>query len=86
MMKVEEHDYLHCREIAGHGLCGVARFLFTTGLVLGIEETGYRGRYCYEHRMDAIGALMDWNGIGDPPGPWIKYKGEGGERSNNHSE
>lgn len=24
----------------------------------------------------------EWNGIGDPLGNWIKYKGGGGEREN----
>lgn len=50
-------------------------FLFTTGLIVGLASAGYRVRYCYENRLDAIEALSLWDGQNDPPGPWIKAKG-----------
>lgn len=53
------------------------RFLFTTGLVVGITPDAYRTRYCYQSIGAALQALMDWNGEGDPPGDWIKEKGYG---------
>lgn len=73
-----EYDAL--REVPGHAICGVRRFLFTYGLVVGMDDTGYAGRYCYEFRAEAVDALREWDGIGDPPGQWIVYKGRGGER------
>lgn len=64
------------------GLCGLQRFAFTIGLVYGITETGYDGRFCYpmEHGMqstiiEASVALADWSGEGFPTGNWLKHKG-----------
>jgi hypothetical protein len=62
------------------GKCATMKFIFTTGLVFGLDDSGYRGRYCYETETEAFIALMLWDGTGDPQGPWIKYKGVGGER------
>ena len=80
---LEIEGFTHIRVIDGK-ICGIKRFLFTTGLVVGLNEIGYDGRYCYEHRSDAVDALREWDGNGDPSGDWIKYKGIGGERSNNN--
>lgn len=79
---LEEQGYYSLREVEGRGLCGLMKFIFTTGLVLGLDEHSYRGRYCYSSAADAQSALDSWDSQGDPGGPWIKYKGEGGERSN----
>lgn len=57
------------------------RFLFTTGLLVGLHGIGYRTRFCYPSAETAANALAQWDGRGDPPGPWIKEKGNG-ERSN----
>ena len=64
----------HTRIINGK-LCGLARFLFTTGLVVGLERDGFERRYCYEYEIEAFRALIAWDGEGHPPGPWIKCKG-----------
>jgi hypothetical protein len=60
----------------------VTQFLFTFGLLVGVTPDTYRTRFCYERMTDAIAALLTWDGSGDPPGPWIKEKGRGVERSN----
>lgn len=78
---LQQEGYTELREIEGQGLCGLYRFLFTTGLVTGIEAHRYRGRYCYKEHADARNAIVHWDGKNDPSGPWIKYKGKGGERS-----
>lgn len=75
-------EYQSPKEIPGQGICALQRMMFTTGLFVGINEVGYRGRYCYSNYADAKEALEQWDGFGDPPGPWIKWKGEGGDRSN----
>jgi len=55
---------------------GVAQFLLHIGIVcVGLDETGYRTRFCYEDKRTALFALLTWDGRGDPPGPWIKEKG-----------
>lgn len=81
-MEVEDWraDYEMLQEVPGHGLCGLHKYLFTTGLVIGLDEDGLAGRYCYAQWADAWKALRNWDGVGDPTGPWIKYKGTGGER------
>ena len=76
---------LDCLLAAGHTsvrildgqVCGVKSFLFTSAIVVGIDECGYSRRYCYEHQADAQAALLAWNGLGHPGGPWIKCKGSG---------
>lgn len=73
-------EYECLRQVPGHGLCGLHKFMFTTGLVFGIDEQGYHGRYCYTQWADAWKALRAWDGTGDPSGPWIKYKGPPTER------
>ena len=79
---LETEGYYEIREISGIGLCGLRKFIFTTGLVIGIGEIQYYGRYCYSNESDALEALNKWDGKEDASGPWIKYKGITGERSN----
>lgn len=79
-MNYEKEGYYSLKEIPNKGLCGLMDFVFTTGLVIGINEIGYFGRYCYSSKEEAVKAFNEYNGEGDPTGPWIKYKGEGGER------
>ena len=57
----------------GH-LAGVSRFLFTYGLCTKVDWEGYGARWCFKDPMDAVRALAEWDGQGDPPGPWIKQK------------
>ena len=84
--ELEKEGYFDLKVIPGKGICGLLRMIFTVGLVIGITDYGYYGRYCYKHLSDAKEALKNWDGNGDPEGPWIKYKGEGGERSNSNKE
>lgn len=70
------NGYTHISEIAGK-LCGLVTLMFTTGLVVGLDEIGYECRYCFESEQDAKAALEAWNGHGHPSGPWIKCKGRG---------
>ena len=72
----------HFKNVHTRGLCGIRRFVFTTGLIIGIDYWGYYGRYCFNSHAEAVSALEKWDGQGDPEGDWIKYKGESGERSN----
>lgn len=78
--ELEGFGYSDIHLLPARGLCGIHKLMFTTGLVVGMDRYGYVGRYCYEHERDARAALAAWNGRDDPPGPWIKWKGEGGER------
>lgn len=80
---LESEGYYEIKEIPGRGVCAIRKFLFTYGLLWGIDSMGYKGRWCYDNPVEPITAINKWDGIGDPEGNWIKYKGEGGERSKN---
>lgn len=60
--------YKEIRELPGRGICAVQRFIYTSGIVSGIDEWGYEGRWCYKTMADAVAALREWNGEGDPGG------------------
>ena len=79
---LNQSGYFQLREIPGHGLCGVCRFIFTVAIVCGINSVGYRYRYCYPDALSANMAYDEWDGEGHPPGNWIKRKGEGGDLAN----
>lgn len=53
----------------------VQRFMFTVGVVTGLDDFGYRCRWCYTSYLAASQALAHWSGKGNPPGVWIKQKG-----------
>ena len=73
---LEKEGYSHLREYGtSNGICGIRRMLFTTGLFCGLTQNFYEGRWCYPTMFDAVQALTKWDGRGDPPGNWIKYKG-----------
>lgn len=74
--------YINVRKLPNGVWIGVARMIYTAGLLVGLTIEGYSGRYCYPTLLDATDAVKLWDGNGDPPGPWIKYKGDGGERLN----
>jgi hypothetical protein len=76
--QLESQGYCYIKEIPNRGICAIMKFMFTYGLCYGIDNTGYKGRYCYPHEKveDAILALHKWNGESDPDGDWIKHKGK----------
>ena len=76
MSEALELGYNPVRVLPTGELAGVSDMIFTTALVVGIDEIGYKTRYCYELRSDAETALREWTGVGDPPGPWVKQKPE----------
>jgi hypothetical protein len=81
--EIEQLRYQHPRLLASGEWAALQHMFFTVGLFVGLDETGYRTRFCFEHYADARMALESWDGHGDPPGPWIKEKGApGGDRRN----
>ncbi len=79
---LESKSYFSICEKPCKGICALERMAFTTGLWIGLTKSFRHGRYCYENLSDAKSAINSWDGSGDPPGNWIKYKGIGGERMN----
>jgi len=76
-MNYSEEGYFEIREIPGNGICALMRFVFTVGLVVKIDPTGYERRYCYSSLREAMDDINSWDGTGHPQGNWIKCKGSG---------
>lgn len=81
-----EDGYELATELPNGDVLVAKEMMFTTGLHVvkanyahetrARGDSGVRTRFCYEHREDAIDALTQWDGQGDPPGPWVKQKPE----------
>jgi hypothetical protein len=67
--------YISLRLMPDGHVAGVNPFLWTYGLCTKLDWNGYDDRWCFESPISALIALADWDGKGDPPGPWIKQKG-----------
>jgi len=80
--EIEALGYFGPRLLPTGEWAALHRFLFTTDLIVGIDRFGYRTRFGYESAFDALNALTQWGGTGDPSGPWIKEKGQGRDREN----
>jgi hypothetical protein len=68
------------RIIEGRGICGTTtkNFLFTNAIAFGLDENGWRGRWCYPKELGIEHvkvAFKYWKGEGDPLGDWMKHKG-----------
>ena len=77
--EAEAIGYCPARLLPTGKIAGVMRMIHTFGLVVDIDEEGNGGRYCYNNFAEATLALADWDGTGDPPGPWLKAKIAGKE-------
>lgn len=75
--ELESLGYTCLRTLPNGEVAGLMNMLFTTGLFIGLRSNGYRIRYCYSEWNQAADALASWDGCGDPPGPWLKAKGDG---------
>jgi len=79
---IEALGYLIPRQLPNGEWIAIMRMPFTVGLFVGITEYSYRTRFCYADAVHAVLASIEWDGTGDPPGPWIKEKGSGVDRMN----
>ena len=78
-----DDDYFLLRRETPNGRkIALQRFIFTIGLLVDVTADSYGDRYCYDNFFDAAIAALEWNGEGDPPGPWLKHKGRGIDRPN----
>ncbi len=65
----EEQGYACVCKMHGD-IVGLYKFLFTTGIVVGMDETGYKYRYCYHTDSEAFTGLLEWilEGSEEPAG------------------
>lgn len=80
--RLEAEGYISIRMLPNGKMAGLMQFMFTLGLVVGLDEHGHEYRYCYEHMLDAAKDLATCDSEGDPAGAWIKHKGRGIDRLN----
>lgn len=71
-----KEGYLFPRKLPNGEWLALKKMLYTTGLFIIENKTSWRTRWCYENHNDALAALVYFDGVGDPPGPWIKQKPE----------
>lgn len=57
----------------------VVPFLFTWAIIADLSEAGYEDRWCYHSLAEALGALEDWDGTGEPEG-WHRHPNTGRRR------
>ena len=56
-------------------IVALGKFIFTTGIMVGMDETGYKHRYCYHTQIEAEIGLLSWIGSGDvEPSGYITKK------------
>ena len=77
-----EEGYLLPHKLPTGKWVGCLQMNYTGGLFVGLDESGYEKRYCYQTIYGAMVASLEWDGEGDPPGNWIKEKGNGIDRIN----
>ncbi|WP_139339112.1 hypothetical protein [Marinobacter lutaoensis] len=58
---------------------GVKPFLFTWAIIADFTPSGYKERWCYHSLTDALAALNDWDGNGEPDG-WHRHVNTGRRR------
>lgn len=80
-----EH-YAAFRQLPDGRWCGVARLLYHWTLHVDIDWTGYADRYCFRHLPDALQALRDWDGTGDPGDKWHRHPASGRRRDEHGNE
>ena len=74
-MKGVEHA-LYWREVDDDFMVCVYSMLFNDRVCFGLKGVGYYERaFCFPKGGSAIEAAKEWDGEGDPPGPWIKETG-----------
>lgn len=59
---LRDNGYRELREVEGRGVCGLQRFLYTVGVCVGLDKTGYRGRFCFDTWSNASLFLKEWDG------------------------
>ena len=60
--RLEKMGYREIQYINGM-LCGIQRYMFTVGVCVDMDETGYRMRFCFDTWQNAFLFLNEWDGV-----------------------
>lgn len=74
--QAEELGYLEYREFDNGRNAALCGLLYTWAILADLDEIGYGDRWCYETRADALRALNEWGGEGEPSG-WHRHPATG---------
>ena len=74
-VELTEQGYTNLKHIENKGICGILVHNNVIGLCYGITIEDYEGMYVYSNQIDAIKALKNWNGIGNPTFNYIRHSG-----------
>lgn len=55
---------------------GLLRFMYTWAIIADFGHAGYNERWCYSEYVEAMAALVEWNGEGEPAG-WHRHVNSG---------
>lgn len=59
--ELEAHGYQNIRFV-NMQFCGIRRMMYTVGVFYGLDETGCRGRICFDTAQNAALFLAEWDG------------------------
>lgn len=65
MHRLNALGYREVRYVNGM-LCGIQRYMFTVGVCVDMDETGYAGRFCFDTWQNAYLFLEEWDGKTPP--------------------
>ena len=71
---IERLGYAFPRQLEDGRWIALLGMVYTRSLVVGINDDGYKERYCYGTTDEAVIGLVNWDGKGDPQGHWVKHK------------
>ena len=60
-LKIYENCYRNLRLVNG-AWCGTQRFIYTVGVCLGLDDSGYQNRFCFDSEQNAALFLKEWDG------------------------
>lgn len=69
-------DALYFRDLGDGNAIWVYSMVFNDRVVFGPTHSNWYDRgFCFPKDGSVIAAAAAWDGVGDPPGPWIKEVG-----------
>jgi hypothetical protein len=75
-------DFVEFPEGAAYENAAIHKFMYTWGILAGLNSCGYENRWCYSTEEDAHRALMDWRlrGGEEEPDGWHRELAHGRRR------
>lgn len=68
---LDDGQYDTLRELPDHSVAAIGKLIYTTALYLGLDEVGYRRRYCYDDDARARTEFDKLQTQDDEPQGWI---------------